>query len=39
MDALRNSKKITLLAVAILFLYILFTLILDAPRKTLLNAL
>ncbi len=32
MDALRNSKKISLLAVAILFLYILFTLILDAPR-------
>jgi hypothetical protein len=35
MDALRNSKKISLLAVAILFLYILFTLILDAPRTVL----
>jgi hypothetical protein len=32
MDALRNSKKISLLAVAILYLYILFNLILDAPR-------
>ncbi len=37
MDALRNSKKISLLAVAILFLYILFTLIFDAPRTTLEN--
>ena len=36
MDALRNSKKISLLAVAILFLYILFTLILDAPRTCIL---
>ena len=34
MDALRNSKKISLLAVAILFLFTFFTLILDAPRKT-----
>jgi hypothetical protein len=34
MDALRNSKKISLLAIAILFSYILFNLILDAPRKT-----
>jgi hypothetical protein len=33
MDALRNSKKISLLAVAILFLFIFFNLILDAPRK------
>jgi hypothetical protein len=32
MDALRNSKKNTLLAVAILFLFTFFTLILDAPR-------
>jgi hypothetical protein len=32
MDALRNSKKISLLAVAILFLFTFFTLILDAPR-------
>jgi hypothetical protein len=32
MDALRNSKKISLLAVAIIFLCILFNLILDAPR-------
>jgi hypothetical protein len=32
MDALRNSKKISLLAVAILFLFTYFTLILDAPR-------
>ncbi len=31
MDALRNSK-ISLLAVAILFLFTYFTLILDAPR-------
>jgi hypothetical protein len=30
MDALRNSKKISLLAVAILFLFTFFTLILDA---------
>jgi hypothetical protein len=29
---LRNSKKISLLAVAILFLFTFFTLILDAPR-------
>jgi hypothetical protein len=34
MDALRNSKKISLLAVAILFLFSFFTLILDAPRNT-----
>jgi hypothetical protein len=33
MDALRNSKKNSLLAVAILFLFTFFTLILDAPRK------
>jgi hypothetical protein len=32
MDALRNSKKIGLLAVAILFLFTFFNLILDAPR-------
>jgi hypothetical protein len=32
MDALRNSKKISLLAVAILFLFTFFNLILDAPR-------
>jgi hypothetical protein len=32
MDALRNSKKISLLAVAILFLFTFFYLILDAPR-------
>jgi hypothetical protein len=32
MDALRNSKKIILLAVAILFLFTFFNLILDAPR-------
>ncbi len=32
MDALRNSKKISLLAAAILFLFTFFTLILDAPR-------
>jgi hypothetical protein len=32
MDALRNSKKNSLLAVAILFLFTFFTLILDAPR-------
>ncbi len=32
MDALRNSKKISLLAVAILFLFTFFTLILDARR-------
>ncbi len=31
MDALRNSKKISLLAVAILFLFTFFNLILDAP--------
>jgi hypothetical protein len=30
MDALRNSKKISLLAVAILFLFTFFNLILDA---------
>jgi hypothetical protein len=29
---LRNSKKSSLLAVAILFLFTFFTLILDAPR-------
>ncbi len=34
MDALRNSKKISLLAVAILFLFTFFNLILDAPRKS-----
>jgi hypothetical protein len=34
MDALRNSKKISLLAVAILFLFTFFTLILDAPRTS-----
>jgi hypothetical protein len=33
MDALRNSKKISLLAVAILFLFTFFNLILDAPRS------
>jgi hypothetical protein len=33
MDALRNSKKICLLAVAILFLFTFFNLILNAPRK------
>jgi hypothetical protein len=32
MDALRNSKIINLLAVAILFLLTFFNLILDAPR-------
>jgi hypothetical protein len=32
MDTLRNSKKISLLAVAILFLFTFFNLILDAPR-------
>ncbi len=32
MDALRYSKKISLLAVAILFLFTFFNLILDAPR-------
>ncbi len=32
MDALRNSKKISLLALAILFLFTFFNLILDAPR-------
>ncbi len=32
MDALRNSKKISLLAVAILFLIKFFNLILNAPR-------
>ena len=32
MDALRNSKKISLLAVAILFSFTFFNLILDAPR-------
>ncbi len=32
MDTLRNYKKISLLAVAILFLFTLFNLILDAPR-------
>jgi hypothetical protein len=32
MDALRNSKKISLLIVAILFLFTFFNLILDAPR-------
>jgi hypothetical protein len=31
MDALRNSKKISLLAVAILFLFTFFKFILDAP--------
>jgi hypothetical protein len=36
MDALRNSKKISLLAVAILFLFTFFNLILDAPRTILL---
>ncbi len=34
MDALRNSKKISLLAVAILFLFTFFNLILDAPRSS-----
>ncbi len=33
MDALRNSKNISLLAEAILFLFTFFNLILDAPRK------
>ncbi len=32
MNALRNPKKISLLAVAILFLFTFFNLILDAPR-------
>ena len=32
MDALRNPKKISLLAVDILFLFTFFNLILDAPR-------
>jgi hypothetical protein len=32
MNALRNSKKISLLAVAILFLFTFFNLILNAPR-------
>ncbi len=32
MDALRYSKKISLLAVAIIFLFTFFNLILDAPR-------
>jgi hypothetical protein len=32
MDALRNSKKISLLSVDILFLFTFFNLILDAPR-------
>jgi hypothetical protein len=32
MDALRNSKKISLLAVAILFLFTFFNLILDSPH-------
>ncbi len=35
MDALRNSKKISLLAVAILFLFTFFNLILDARTPTL----
>ncbi len=34
MDAWRNSKKISLGAVAILFLFTFFNLILDAPRKS-----
>ncbi len=34
MDALRNSKKISLLDVAILFLFTFFNLILDAPRNS-----
>ncbi len=34
MDALKNAKKISLLAVAILFLFTFFNLILDAPRST-----
>jgi hypothetical protein len=33
MDALRNFKKISLLAVAILFLFTLFNLILDAHNR------
>ncbi len=33
MDALRNSKKVSLLAVAILFLFTFFNLILNAPRN------
>jgi hypothetical protein len=33
MDALRNSKKNSLQAVAILFLFTFFKLILDAPRN------
>jgi hypothetical protein len=32
MDALRHSKKISLLTVAILFFFAFFNLILDAPR-------
>jgi hypothetical protein len=37
MDALRNSKKNCLLAVAILFLFTFFNLILDAPRTSIFN--
>ncbi len=37
MDALRNYKKISLLAVAILFLFTFFNLILDAPLTWLCN--
>ncbi len=32
-DALRNSQKISLLAVTVLFLFAFFIFILDAPRK------
>jgi hypothetical protein len=34
MDALRNSKKISLIAVAILFLFTFFNLILDASAAS-----
>jgi hypothetical protein len=38
MDALRNSKKMCLLAVAILFLFTFFNLILDAPLSNSYNS-
>jgi hypothetical protein len=38
MDALRNSKKNSLLAIAILFLFTFFNLILDAPRPAFSNS-
>ncbi len=34
MDALRNSKKITLLTVSVLFLFAFFNLILDTSRTS-----